>query len=155
MKPLRSQLEDIRLHILVSLLSMGIIYGVFRSLKLATLYFAAGIFIDLDHLIDYFLYFGLKFRLKYFFGSLYLRSGKVYIFLHSWELLIPLWIWGLYAKQEILALAIMLGFVVHLLLDQRHRTIPLAYFLSFRILNNFRLEKIAPEELKHMTTDRS
>lgn len=147
-KELRRGLRDISLHILISVLCAVIIYWLFHSVKMAMLCLLVGIFIDLDHLIDYFMYFGLRFRLIEFFTSLFLRSGKVYLFLHSWELLVPIWLWGIYFKQEILALAITLGFVAHLLLDQCRRTIPFAYFLSFRIFNNFKAEKIVPEMLK-------
>lgn len=148
MVDLKKQLQDILSHILVSFLCMAIVYLIFHSTELALICLLVGIFIDLDHLIDHSLYFGLKFSWTDFFGGLYLKSGKVYLFLHSWELIVPLWIWGIYFKQETLTLAITIGFITHLLIDQYNRKEPLMYFLTFRVLNGFKLEKIMPKLFK-------
>lgn len=46
---------------------------------------------DADHLFDYVLAFGLRFRLDYFLkGYQFLKSDKIYLPLHSWELVIIL-----------------------------------------------------------------
>lgn len=148
MVDLKKQLQDILSHILVSFLCMVIVYLIFDSIKLALTCLLVGIFIDLDHLIDYFIYFGLKFNLADFLKGLYLKSGKIYLFLHSWELIVPLWIWGIYFKQETLAWAITIGFITHLLIDEYNRKEPLMYFLTFRVLNGFKLEKIMPKMFK-------
>lgn len=148
MVDLKKQLQDISLHVLVSLLCMVIVYLIFHSTKLALICLLVGIFIDLDHLIDYFLYFGLKFSWIDFFKGSFLKSGKIYLFLHSWELIVPLWIWGIYFKQEILASVIMIGFIAHLLIDQFREKKTFMYFLTFRVLNGFKVEKIMPKMFK-------
>ena len=79
-------------HLVLSLLVGFVIWkkwhkhiGVFITALLG------GVFIDLDHLIDYILAFGTKFNLIFFLkGYQFLKTDKIYVPLHSWELVIIL-----------------------------------------------------------------
>jgi len=62
-----------------------------RSWELATACFLSGIFIDLDHVIDFFILFGRPFTIKRFFHVFYgCRFDRIYLFFHAWEWLIIL-----------------------------------------------------------------
>jgi len=51
--------------------------------------FLGGFLIDIDHLIDYFIAFGPKFRLSYFLrGYSFLKNDKIYVLFHGWEYVI-------------------------------------------------------------------
>jgi len=74
------------------------------------------LFIDLDHLIDYFLYYGFSFNLHDFaLGTQFAYSGKVYVLF-----------------------VITLGMLSHVLYDTAYYSFPLIdYSLVYRIIKNF------------------
>src|SRR3989344_955256 len=80
------------IHLSISLL---IGYFVWKKYHKPIPAFAAailgGFFIDIDHLFDYFLVFGLNFNLDYFLNSYqFISSRKVYVPFHAWEWVILL-----------------------------------------------------------------
>ena len=101
-------------------------------------------FIDLDHLIDYFLLFGASFHLDQFIkGTQFALSGKNYVFFHAYEYPIILFIIARFIKQKVFkmcVLAFALGLLLHLIVDvnQNGMIIP-AYSIIYRILHNFDL----------------
>ena len=100
------------------------------------------LFIDLDHLIDYFLYYGFSFNLHDFaLGTQFAYSGKVYVFFHSWELLLLLLTAGFYQikkKNNYVLFVITLGMLSHVLYDTAYYSFPLIdYSLVYRIIKNF------------------
>ena len=97
-----------------------------------------GVFIDLDHFIDYFGYFGWKFDLKAFFEHGYMASGKVYVFFHSWELVVILWTFSL-----VLPWAIPLHLLIDVLFAQHSK--PEFMSLIYRASKNFDLDQLCPE----------
>lgn len=102
--------------------------------------FAATFLLDLDHLFDYF-YFTQNFRFWEYFGRVdfFTVSNKSFVPVHSWEMAILLGILG-WVKRLPIVLAISLALMGHLVVDQLSYTPnPLAYFLTFRALNNFSL----------------
>jgi len=110
-----------------------------------------GFFIDLDHLIDYFLVFGWKFNLNYFLkGWSFAKSDYIYIFFHSWELVLLLLIIFLILKKGLVktfTLALALGMCAHLFTDYTMTGAPASlYFLTHRAKNEFKIEKLFPPE---------
>ncbi|EKD95808.1 MAG: hypothetical protein ACD_24C00322G0002 [uncultured bacterium] len=98
--------------------------------------------IDLDHLIDYFLYYGFSFNLHDFaLGTQFAYSGKVYVFFHSWELLLLLLTVGFYLikkKNKYILFVITLGMLSHVLYDTAYYSFSVVdYSLIYRILRNF------------------
>jgi len=133
-------------HLLLTALVALFLWRRYRDLKLILVAFLIGIFIDIDHLFDYWVYFGLSFNLADFFNvaSYVYGSQKVYVLLHGWEFLL---IFGLLAKVlekklkiKGLMWAVVLSYGGHLLWDYfsfSHH--PLAYLLTYRLLNSFSL----------------
>ena len=149
-------LLHLSIHLGFSLLAGLIIFLIWRKPLLS---FSGGIlggfFIDLDHFIDYFLAFGLKFNLDYFsHGYQFLKSGKVYVLFHGWEYVIILIavVFVLKSKRwKAFLFAIALGAFFHLgtdLVIDEGMSIK-NYSVLYRARNDFLIEKIVtPEHFK-------
>lgn len=133
---------DLSTHVVLTL-SLSCLFFLFTGrLSWVFLCVLGGIFIDTDHLIDYFLYYGRRFSLADFVYHSYLDSGKVYIFFHSWELVALLW--GLsFMVSWLVPLAA--GMTAHLAVDHLSwHKLPLFYFILFRWYHNFSAKKLIP-----------
>lgn len=100
-----------------------------------------GIFIDLDHLFDYFYAYGFSWSPELFFKhSFSAVSGKAFLPLHGWDLAALLFIIGQKSKK-IMVSALAVGIFAHLIVDQylvaNH---PFAYLLFYRFINNFSVD---------------
>lgn len=106
-----------------------------------------GFFIDLDHLLEYLLYFR-SFNLNDFLNSQHLlESGQVFLFFHAWEYLILLIILAVIFHRRYLIKVILitaaLSLFVHLVSDCFINKMPFKYYsLIYRAQNNFLIEKI-------------
>ncbi|MBI5742068.1 MAG: hypothetical protein HZA16_15325 [Nitrospirae bacterium] len=120
-------------HIAFSTAVSGVLYMISRSWGLATACFLSGIFIDLDHVIDFLLIYGWPFSFKRFFNVFYHEMGfkKIYLLFHAWEWLLLLfaaawasgwdpWLTGLFA-----------GCGHHMFLDYLHNG---GYIRSYSII---------------------
>lgn len=84
----------LRHHIIISFAASTLIYFSWRSFSAALVSFFSGVFIDLDHLLDYLLKYK-KLNLRHFFAVFEpQRSGfdTYYLPLHSFELIIIFWL---------------------------------------------------------------
>lgn len=140
----RHLIVDLSTHIVVTLIVSIVIYKIYLSFTLVALVVVGGILIDVDHFIDYFLYAGLKFNLKKFALIDFLKSGKIYIFFHSWELVIFIYFTGLLLGLGRYTLALSLGMLGHLLVDSLFQKAFLPYSLFYRMWYNFDAHKILP-----------
>lgn len=137
------------IHFFVALAIAAFIYWRYKSWKLVFLVLGVSFLLDIDHLFDLMAAGG---GLKDAFSSSYfLSSNKVYVFLHSWELLIPWWIYIIWTTPRQssgranypLGWAVTLAFVGHLLVDQfSYGAYPLTYFLTYRIFHHFNLNQL-------------
>lgn len=112
---------------------------------------AAGVFVDLDHFIDYYFAFGWDFRWNYFFsGYQFLKSGKDYIFFHGWEYVAFFAILVFLFKNKLaksIFLGLALGLFFHLALDATLNGLPIkSYSIIQRVRNNFEAEKLIEPE---------
>lgn len=129
------------IHFFVSFLIAIFVYKKYRSWKLALIVMLVGIFLDIDHIFDIILASGNLSQITS--GHYFATSQKAYVLLHSWELLIPWWIYIVYSKKYDLGWAVTLTFIGHLLIDQfSYSTHPMTYFLSFRIIVDYNLSKL-------------
>jgi len=126
-------------HIAVSLVVSALVWFFFRSFTAALACFLTGVFIDIDHLIDYVWNYGWKFKARHFFKSFdYEVFENIVVFLHSWEFiavyLALLWL----INWQPVALGAFVGIASHLLLDHFFNDHSrFAYFLSYRLWHGF------------------
>jgi hypothetical protein len=120
-------------------------YARYRSPKAAVASFLAGWLIDLDHIVDYVTAHGWKLNWSRFNEASHEKySGKLYLPLHSYELLALFFILFRGPKVQPYRVGISLAVLTHLLLDQKCNPSrkPLTYFLTDRIRKRFDAAKI-------------
>jgi len=144
LRPKKILFLDLSAHFLITLIFSVFIYLRYLDFKMVGLVFLGGILIDLDHLFDYFLFFGWDFRLDKFLSSYFLLSGKVYLPFHSWELIFILSFFTLvYNSLWLSIFTLSLG--LHILTDHIQRKDPLFYFMLYRLFCNFEVGQLCPE----------
>lgn len=136
-------------HVIASGAISVFVWWHLKSAACAVTSFAAGVLIDLDHLIDYYANFRFTLSIrKIYLRCLGMRLKRLYVLLHSYELVIALWA-AIYAfRLSDIWKGIAIGFTQHLLFDQI--TNPLntfGYFLTYRIVKGFRKEHILHKDV--------
>lgn len=131
-------------HLISSFLLALLFFYLTKEVVASFMVFVSGfLLIDLDHFIDFWVY---KKRVTYsneFFDKYYKRLGKIYIFFHSFEIMLLLGIFFYVFKFGIVGIGIMVGMLFHLALDLLFNDVhPLSYFLIFRILKGFDVKHI-------------
>jgi hypothetical protein len=115
-------------------------YHRYRSRGAALASFLAGVLIDLDHIFDYIRAHGWKVSWFHLHEANHEKySGKLYLPLHSYELLALFFVLFRGPQRQPFRVGITLSILTHLLLDQRCNPCrkPLTYFLSHRIHKRF------------------
>ena len=126
-------------HLLASSVLGAVLFYITRSLSAAAVAVLAGVFIDLDHLIDFW---ALKpknpFSVKDFLNSEKndLQAKYLFVFAHAWEWVVALWILTVLLNWPVLLLSFVLSITLHLTLDQiynlRHYKMPkISYFITY------------------------
>lgn len=138
---------DITSHIVLSLALAFIFYKMTGGWLWPVLAVAGGVLIDLDHLLDYFLYYGFKIDVRGFFLHKYIKRGTVYSLFHSWELIAIIWLLGIVYD---FCIPLAAGMTLHLATDliYSYTRRPLRTFFTYRLIKGFRLDKMDPEEHK-------
>ncbi len=120
-------------------------YYVYRSRKAALASFLVGFLIDLDHIFDYVRAHGWKFDWHMFKEAAHENySGKLYLPLHSYELLALFFLLFKGKSRQPYRVGITVSILTHLLLDQRcnpSRKVG-TYFLASRIRKRFNANQI-------------
>lgn len=137
-------------HTVVTLSVGTILYNYSHSLAGFLWFLIVGIFMDLDHYIDYIRERGVSFDFKKVCATFtdpyshgYLDFRKLTLILHSYELPMLLWLIIFVFDLNIVWKYIAISFTLHLFLDLINNPIlPLGYFLWFRAMNNFKAKKI-------------
>ncbi len=138
-------------HFIASLFVGAIVWFFARSLYAGLVCLFCGIFLDLDHIIDYIADHGWR-NLTYKNlrraceqtarqeGELQFR--KIYLIFHCAEVALMLWLLVLYARNVYL-FAGALGYSVHLILDYISNPVnPHSYFITGRAINKFLTKRI-------------
>ncbi len=131
-------------HIGVSFSLSTMVFALTKNYLFALSSFLSGTLIDFDHFFDYFKSAGIKFNLNDFFNRCEnLQIEKIYLLLHSYELLLLLLLLTHLTSYNSVIIGILFGFSQHLLLDQIFNGVrPLGYFLIHRWRNGFSSEYI-------------
>jgi hypothetical protein len=141
-------------HIFFSL-PLAVIGGFFtKSIHWSIVYLTTSVLLDVDHIFDYAYLYGLN--RKCFFKLLAASEEnsaskkkhnftKIYVLLHSFELVSIAWILAIFTKNSYLY-AFAFGYSTHLFLDYigNHEYYKF-YFLIWRIRNKFSVIKISPK----------
>jgi membrane-bound metal-dependent hydrolase YbcI (DUF457 family) len=132
-------------HIVSSTALATGIYAATSSLAMAASALLSGIFIDIDHVIDFFIFSGERFSIKGFTSWCYEgRWERLILIFHSYELYLAYGLFVYYHPHPIL-LGILSGVGLHLFLDQAgNRSLIKAftiskwfYFFTFRAWGGF------------------
>lgn len=125
-------------HVVLSLL-VSFLLNELLGLMPALCAFLAGVLIDLDHVIDFFLWSkDRSLRSLLVFGSFLCKPHPTDFFLHSYELLVPMWVLIWTTNAFLIGLGLTIGFVIHLTTDQvtnylRFGVNPLTCFLTYKM----------------------
>jgi len=140
-------------HFVLAVLSGWLIGQYFKKSYLGVFIgFLGGFLIDLDHVLEYFLFFGPHFNLSNFFeGWQFLLSDKIYLWFHAWEyipiLLVAAWLLKKYKGLKVILIALALTSGIHLLTDILINQYPLQqYSLIYRSQRDFAAERILGPE---------
>lgn len=136
------------LHIAASAAISFVVYLYFKSVSCAIISFLSGILIDLDHILDFCLGYGIK-RYNLFFKKIYaVDLKKLILFFHSYEIVILLWLGIAIIPLGKYWISFTVGLTQHLLFDQFINPITFrGYFLLYRIYHKFDAEKIINKSL--------
>lgn len=142
----------IAIHIFISIL-IAIFTSYFLNNLVISIISAliGGVLVDLDHFIDYYFSFGFKRNLQYFLtGYQFLKSDRLFIYFHSFEIFAVLIILGFAIKEnEVKVANLSLGFsgIAHLLTDSIINQVPIkSYFFFYRLINKFRIKSLVSKK---------
>ena len=131
-------------HVVTSSIISAFVGIYFKSFGCAVLSFVTGVFIDLDHLIDYFTSYKFTLRLKRIYcACARARFKRLFLVLHSYEIVLVLWIAIFAFGLSNVWKAAAIGITQHIVFDQV--TNPLksfGYFFIYRTMKGFRIERI-------------
>lgn len=142
-------------HIVVSLGLSILFYYIFKSSVAAFGCFAAGVFIDIDHLLEYSIKEEEDFRLIDLFNlRLILKHwndpynlDRFFLLFHAYEFSVLLGLISIYLLGPYVGIAIFIGHLAHLVIDNSTNYVhPLTYFFFYRINHNFDAEKLYSRE---------
>jgi hypothetical protein len=152
-------------HLIISFSLSLAIWMFLKSLSAAAVCFITGIFMDIDHLLEYLIHFGWR---EFSLGNLcrecdtntikkgMFRFRKLYLIFHSVEFSVIFWLTAIYTKN-IYIFALALSYFIHLVFDfigNSSVVRPYFYFISWRLACNFRttrmLNKQTLEKNKHL-----
>lgn len=137
-------------HILCSLIVGAVAYKFYKSYWVFIASFATGLFLDVDHLFDYFHFRGFHFSLSEFAtGSYFIPSGKILLPFHGFEWAILLGLISLIIymaktanRQKIITVLLTLAasLCLHLIYDTLYYgPDPGTYFIIYRFIHHFNI----------------
>ena len=136
---------DFSEHLIISVAGSAAILAGGGDIRSAAAFTAVGVFMDLDHLADYWPQTGFNTDLARFMTFFSKRENQfMLLFLHGWE-----WCLGTFLGLLLAGCSLAwpywacLAWFVHLLLDQRFNGLhPLSYFFFFRLARGFKSERL-------------
>jgi len=117
----------------------------FRSAAAAFTCFLGGVLIDADHLFDYYANNGFTLKARNIYDACCGATGlkKLYLILHSYELLTIFWMVICVMSLGDLWIALAIGMTQHIVVDTMTNPLnPFGYMLTYRIKKGFKKEYI-------------
>ncbi len=130
-------------HIATSLLFSAFLYAISKSWIIFGSSLISGVLIDLDHVLDYFMAYGINIRIKQFFEVCHnLKIPRARLIFHSWELLFLLSISAFIARWNPWIVGTIVGFTQHIVLDQVfNKPNKWTYFFFWRLRKDFSMKR--------------
>lgn len=132
-------------HFLLTIVPSLLVYQYF-GLFYSSIVLIMGVIPDIDHVLDYWYHLGIK-PLE-ITDEYYFETGKIYVLLHSFELIFVLFLVAYVINNNILFFAVF-GLFLHVLFDSINFSIKnnedgkdkyLFYFFTYRYFKNFQHE---------------
>lgn len=138
----------IRHHIALSTVISCILYVIFKSWGLSTASLITGIFIDVDHTIDYFTARGFRIQWKEFLHFFYKEEHrKITLIFHGWEWLFCLGAAAVLTGFSPWVTGALIGYGHHMVCDYFYsRASVMTYSLIWRWKNNFDSQTLFPRD---------
>lgn len=131
-------------HFNVSLITGAVTFLTTKAISPSIASFLIGWLLDVDHIWDFYKNGCRRFSVRRFLDAM--DNGeikKAYLYFHSYELLLILISLCFVTHFNYLLSFITLSFAIHLFFDQLFNPVnPLTYFITYRILNNYKTEII-------------
>lgn len=126
-------------HVTASAIISGALFLIFRSWGLAATSLLSGIFIDLDHVIDYIRERGFRYDTRRFFDFFYEEKyDSITLIFHGWEWLALLLFLSWRTEWNPLVTGTFIGCSQHLILDKIYNIATFgSYSFFWRLINGF------------------
>jgi len=126
-------------HITISLFFSAFLYTISNSWIIFSSSLISGVLIDIDHILDYFMAYGINIRIKQFFEVCHnLKIPRMRLIFHSWELLFLLSICVFLVGWNPWIVGTIVGFTQHIVLDQVfNKPNKWTYFFFWRLKKGF------------------
>ena len=133
-------------HIALSTIISWGLYSLCKSWGLSIASFTAGIFIDIDHIIDYLMVYGLRVRPKEFMDYFYKeKHRRITLLFHGWEWLLLLGIGAIASDLNLVLTGAFIGYGHHIVSDYLYSRASIrAYSLIWRWNKGFDSKVIFP-----------
>lgn len=130
-------------HFILSLFISSLLYSITRSFSITIASFISGIFIDCDHILDYWREYGLSLNIRHFFESYKTcEFRKLLLIFHAWEWVI---LWGIVAwfnNWHFVTTGVFIGVLHHLIADQITNPSKIfGYFFFWRMFTSFECDR--------------
>jgi hypothetical protein len=135
---------DLLSHCLSTVILSLFLYATYHDVTYIGVAIAGCIFIDIDHFVDYFRHYKMKVDPAAFLRHEYLKSGKVYLYFHSWEV-VSLIYCAAFLFDSRIAFILAASLSIHLAIDNVQRRRPFFYFLLYRLYKRFDARYLLPE----------
>ncbi len=134
----------IQYHIAASTTVSGVMLLLFKSWELTAASFIAGIFIDLDHILDVMREHGKSVTIKDFFHICHTAQfERIYLIWHGWEWLPFGLVAAWYTNWNPWLVGALIGFTHHMILDSIHNSSDYrTYSILYRWRNNFHFDTV-------------
>ena len=138
-------------HVTFSAIISGLLYLSFKSWGLAISSFIIGVFIDLDHFVDYIREYGWRIKVKDFFDRCYTcQFDRIMLLWHGWEWMALLSISAWLTDWNPWVTGALIGYSHHIILDMLSNSNAMrSYSLIWKWKNDFHFDTIF-SNLKHL-----
>jgi hypothetical protein len=136
----------VQYHATVSTIVSAVLFTLFRSWPLTMSSLLIGIFVDLDHVVDFVFRHGIRFNVRQFFRASYQRQYKYAVLIfHGWEWLGVLVLVSFLSNANPWIVGLLVGYTHHLILDQvGNRPETWGYSFVWRMQHGFLFDVVFP-----------